>query len=204
MTNTNVEICLKNRIREVETLDKVTNERKNTVRAVNLRASDFTSRDEYKGYKLRIARLASALFAYDKAATNEERAETKKESLACLQSIYDYLATVAKIESYTAQEVEVKYLKRLQAARRLNKDERTIEVNQKSLAAFAALVEDVIYFRLNGLKLPTMNASKTVAAVLEKAAAEEAKNAEKADSIANAKPRTVKSPRPKKAAEAVA
>lgn len=203
MTNTNPAICLKNRIREVETIDKVTNERKNTVRAVNLRASDFASRDEYKAYKLRVARLASALFAYDKAATNEERAEAKKQSLACLQAIYDYLATVAKIESYAAQEVEVKYLKRLQAARRLNKDERTIEVNQKSLTAFAALVEDVIYFRLNGLKLPTMNTAKTVAAVLEKADEEEKQAAETAPAV-NAKPRTVKSPRAKKAAEAVA
>lgn len=203
MTKTNVSICLKNRIREVETLDKATNERKNTLRAVNLRASDFASRDEYKVYKLRVARLAFALFAYDKAATNEERAEAKKQSLACLQAIYDYLATVAKIESYAAQEVEVKYLKRLQAARRLNKDERTIEVNQKSLTAFAALVEDVIYFRLNGLKLPTMNTAKTVAAVLEKADEEEKQAAETAPAV-NAKPRTVKSPRAKKAAEAVA
>lgn len=203
MTKTNVSICLKNRIREVETLDKATNERKNALRAVNLRASDFASRDEYKGYKLRIARLASALFAYDKAATNDERAETKKQALACLQSIYDYLATVAKIEAYTAQEVEIKYIKRLQAARRLNKEAREIEVSQKSLSAFAALVEDVIYFRLNGLKLPTMNTSKTVAAVLEKADEEEKQAAETAPTV-NAKPRTVKSPRAKKAAEAVA
>lgn len=203
MTKTNVSICLKNRIREVETLDKVTNERKNTLRAVNLRASDFARRDEYKLYKLRIARLAKALKAYDEAEADTSRAEAKKQALVCLQSIYDYLSTVAKIEAYTAQEVEIKYIKRLQAARRLNKEAHEIEVNQKSLSAFAALVEDVIYFRLNGLKLPTMNASKTVAAVLEKAAEEEKQAAEAAPAV-NAKPRTVKSPRAKKAAEAVA
>lgn len=203
MTKPNASICLKNRIREVETLDKTTNERKNTLRAVNLRASDFASRDEYKCYKLRIARLAEALKAYDEAETDTSRAEAKKQALVCLQSIYDYLSTVAKIEAYTAQEVEIKYIKRLQAARRLNKEAQEIEVNQKSLSAFAALVEDVIYFRLNGLKLPTMNTSKTVAAVLEKAAEEE-KKAEEAEPAVNAKPRTVKSPRAKKAAEAVA
>lgn len=203
MTKTNVSICLKNRVREVETLDKATNERKNTLRAVNLRASDFASRDEYKAYKLRIARLAEALKAYDEAETDTSRFETKAVALENLQSVYDFLSTVAKIEAYTAQEVEIKYINRLQAARRLNKEAHEIEVNQKSLSAFAALVEDVIYFRLNGLKLPTMNASKTVAAVLEKAAEEEKQAAEAAPAV-NAKPRTVKSPRAKKAAEAVA
>lgn len=203
MSKTNASICLKNRIREVETLDKATNERKNTLRAVNLRASDFASRDEYKAYKLRIARLAEALKAYDEAETDTSRFETKAVALENLQSVYDFLSTVAKIEAYTAQEVEIKYIKRLQAARRLNKEAREIEVSQKSLSAFAALVEDVIYFRLNGLKLPMMNTSKTVAAVLEKAAEEE-KQAAEAEPAVNAKPRTVKSPRAKKAAEAVA
>lgn len=203
MTKTNVSICLKNRIREVETLDKATNERKNTLRAVNLRASDFASRDEYKGYKLRIARLAEALKAYDEAETDTSRSETKAAALASLQSVYDFLSTVAKIEALEAFQSDLKYIIRLQAARRLNKDAHEIEVNQKSLSAFAALVEDVIYFRLNGLKLPTMNTAKTVAAVLEKADEEE-KRAAEAEPIVNAKPRTVKSPRAKKAAEAVA
>lgn len=203
MTKTNVSICLKNRIREVETLDKATNERKNTVKAVNIRASDFASRDEYKGYKLRIARLAEALKAYDEAETDTSRSETKAAALASLQSVYDFLSTVAKIEALEAFQSDLKYIIRLQAARRLNKDAHEIEVNQKSLSAFAALVEDVIYFRLNGLKLPTMNTAKTVAAVLEKADEEE-KQAEAAAPAVNAKPRTVKSPRAKKAAEAVA
>lgn len=203
MSKTNASICLKNRIREVETLDKMTNERKNTVKAVNLRASDFASRDEFKGYKLRIARLAEALKAYDEAETDTSRSETKAAALASLQSVYDFLSTVAKIEALEAFQSDLKYIIRLQAARRLNKDAHEIEVNQKSLSAFAALVEDVIYFRLNGLKLPTMNTAKTVAAVLEKADEEE-KQAEAAAPAVNAKPRTVKSPRAKKAAEAVA
>lgn len=183
MTNTNttkIANYLKNRIREVETIDSTTKERTVNLRAVNLRTSDFSDRAEFKGYKTRTAKLATAVHAYDNAKTNDEKATTKKTAISALQAIYDYFKTVAKIDGLTAQEVDIKYIKRLQAIRKLNKTDKIIEVNQKSLSAFMGLVEDCIYFRLNGLKFPTFNQSKTVVAEIEKAKAEQAKTEEKA------------------------
>lgn len=204
-TNTKIANYLKNRIREVETIDGTTKERTVNLRAVNLRASDFSDRAEFKGYKTRAAKLAAAVHAYDNAKTNDEKATTKKIAISALQAIYDYFKTVAKIDGLTAQEVDIKYIKRLQANRKLNKTEKVIEVNQKSLSAFMGLVEDCSYFRLNGLKFPTFNQSKTVVAEIEKAKAEQAKTEEKAK-IEKVSKTTIKaeSKPSKKSAQAVA
>ena len=209
MTNTNnttkIAQYLKNRIREVETIDSATKERSINLRAVNLRASDFSDRAEFKGYKTRSAQLAAAVHAYDNAKTNEEKSTTKKTAISALQAIYDYFKTVAKIDGLTAQEVDIKYIKRLQANRKLNKADKVIEVNQKSLSAFMSLVEDCLYFRLNGLKFPTFNQSKTVAAEIEKAKAEQAKTEEKAKTEKTSKTAIKAEFKPsKKAAQAVA
>lgn len=207
MTNNTTKIAnyLKNRIREVETIDSTTKERTVNLRAVNLRASDFSDRAEFKGYKTRVAKLATAVHAYDNAKTNDEKATTKKTAISALQAIYDYFKTVAKIDGLTAQEVDIKYIKRLQANRKLNKTEKVIEINQKSLSAFMGLVEDCLYFRLNGLKFPTFNQSKTVVAEIEKAKAEQAKTEEKAK-IEKASKTAIKaeSKPSKKSAQAVA
>lgn len=199
---TKIVTYLTNRIREVETIDQATNEHKTTIKAVNLRASDFDAKKEWQGYKRKAAELAAAVHAYDTATTDEQKAATKKAAIASLQGIYNYFKNVAGVKPLTAQRVDLKYIQRLQAGRKLNKTACQIEVTQKSLAAFMGLIEDCLYFRITGVPFPKFNQSKTVAAENEKAKAEAAKAAEQ-----NAKPgKTIsaKSNRPVKAAKAVA
>lgn len=201
-TNTNTNVTnianyLTNRIREVETIDSATNEHKTTIKAVNLRASDFDNKKEWQGYKRKAAELAAAVHAYDTATTDEQKATTKKAAIASLQGIYNYFKNIAGVKPLTAQRVDLKYIQRLQAGRKLNKTACQIEVTQKSLAAFMGLIEDCLYFRITGVPFPKFNQSKTVAAENEKAKAAE-QNAKPSKTV------SAKSNRPVKAAQAVA
>lgn len=184
-TTTTVANLLKNRIREVTITDTATNETKTTVRAVNLKASDFSDRVEWKAYSRRMLELAPIMKAAAVAMDSKDEAFTaaRKEAVAAVQGIVNLICNVAGLEKFTVQKKDINYILRLAYGRKVDKDNKCTRIDVKSKTALQSLVEDVIFYHVNGLKLPDITLTNATQEAIDKmhiadAKAAEGKNAE--------------------------
>ena len=157
------------------------------------------------GYKTRILAVAEAIHAYSVEASDDKRFELRKNAIVAIQAVYSYLATSMKVEKMTAQKLDFYYISDIQTIRKVDKENRTIILNQRSLTAIQGLIEDCVYFRLNNIKIPRLNLSKAAINFREQEekqkAAEAAKEAAKNIVKANAKKREELQPEVSKTVE---
>lgn len=177
---------LKSRVKSVTTtIDGVS---KTAVRAVNLRRSDFTGADakqEWAGYSRRLLDLAPLVQAAAAVADDDENGyfTARKPAYVALKGLADYLCNVSGVGKIALKKSDVDYLVRFGYNRRVNRDfdpaapvsaaNAPILVTVKSKSGLQALVEDIMYFRLNGLDVPAVSLTDATAAALAKAAAAE-------------------------------
>lgn len=182
-TNDTIKTLLTSRIREVTTTDHATNESKTTVKAVNLRASDFSDKSEWKAYSRFLLNLSPVMMkaaaAFD--GKDESFAAARKEAVEALQSIVNLLSNVGGLDKFTVQKKDVNYIIRLAYGRKVDKEGKKTVVTVKSKTALQTLVEDVIFYHINGMKLPdvtmTMATQTAIAKAQEKDAAAKEKPA---------------------------
>lgn len=180
MNNTTIINLLKNRIREVTVTDSATNESKTVVKGVNLKAKDFASRDEWKAYSRRLLDLIPAMHAAAAALDNKDADFTaaRKNAMEHLQGIANLLCNIGGAEKFTIQKRDVNYIVRLAYSRKLDKDNKTVTVNVKSKSALQTLVEDVLYYHLNGLHVPNVTITNSAQVAIDKAKIADAAAAE--------------------------
>ncbi len=185
MNSTNIANLLKNRIREVTMTDTATNETKTTIKAVNLKASDFSDRAEWKAYSRRMLELAPIMKTAAVAMDSKDEAfsTARKEAVAAVQGIVNLICNVAKLEKFTVQKKDINYILRLAYGRKVDKDNKLTRIDVKSKTALQSLVEDVIFYHVNGLKLPDITLTDATQEAIDKmhladAKAAEGKNAE--------------------------
>lgn len=170
-TNNNLANLIKNRIREVTTTDTATNETKTTVKAVNLRASDFSDKAEWKAYSRRLLELAPIMQTAATAFDGKDDAAftaARKTAVDAMQGIVGLLCNVAGLEKFTVQKKDVNYILRLAYGRKVDKENKAVTVTVKSKSALQTLVEDVIYYHANGLKLPAVGVTDATQTALDK------------------------------------
>ena len=199
-TPTTIATLLANRHRDVQTVDTVTGATRTALRSVNLRRSDFADKAEWQGYRNYIVALAHDLEVYAQADTDNAAQAARKAAIDVLQQLYNYLHTVAKTPAITAQKIDFSYIANLQARRKLDKDTANPVVLQKSLAALQGLVEDCVYWRVNGKRPPKL----TQTAATQKAAAAMAEYARKQQQAAKKKDTDNAAPHMGKAAKKTA
>lgn len=184
---------LKSRVKSVTTtIDGVS---KTAVRAVNLRRSDFTGADakqEWAGYSRRLLDLAPMVQAAAAVADDDENGyfTARKPAYVALKGLADYLCNVSGVGKIALKKSDVDYLVRFGYNRRVNRNfdpaapisdtNAPITVTVKSKSGLQALVEDIMYFRLNGLDVPAVSLTANTADALAKAAAADRAAAEKA------------------------
>lgn len=191
MTNTNnVKNALVNRYRDITITDKLTNETKEVYRAVNLKTSDFESRNEGMTYTRNLRTVAPFLANYAAvidSGNEDARLEARKDALAMLQRLVDYLAHAGGFDTFTVQKKELNYVIRLAYVRKLDRVNKTgVTVEVKSKTALQSLIEDIVSYRLNGKKLPSVKLSDTMQAELDKQAIRDKEAAEKAAAATSA------------------
>ena len=190
---------LKSRVKSVTTtIDGVS---KTAVRAVNLRRADFTGADakqEWAGYSRRLLDLAPMVQAAAAVADDDENGyfTARKPAYVALKGLADYLCNVSGVGKIALKKSDVDYLVRFGYNRRVNKNfnpaapisstNAPIIVTVKSKSGLQALVEDVLYFRLNGMDVPAVSLTDATAAALAKAAENDKAAAEKAAAAAHA------------------
>lgn len=182
-TNNTIANLLKNRIREVTVTDTATNESKTTVKAVNLKASDFSDRTEWKAYSRRLLELAPIMKATAAAMDSKDETFTaaRKEAVAAVQGLVNLICNVAELEKFTVQKKDINYIVRLAYGRKVDKENKLTRVDVKSKTALQSLVEDVIFYHVNGLKLPDITLTDSTQTALDKAHLADAKAAEGKD-----------------------
>lgn len=171
---------LKNRIREVTVTDTATNESKTTVKAVNLKAGDFSNRNEWKAYSRRLLELAPIMKATAAAMDSKDETFTaaRKEAVAAVQGLVNLICNVAELDKFTVQKKDINYIVRLAYGRKVDKENKLTRVDVKSKTALQSLVEDVIFYHVNGLKLPDITLTDSTQTALDKAHLADAKAAE--------------------------
>ena len=190
---------LKNRVKSVTTtIDGVS---KTAVRAVNLRRANFTGADakqEWAGYSRRLLDLAPMVQAAAAVADDDENGyfAARKPAYVALKGLADYLCNVSGVGKIALKKSDVDYLVRFGYNRRVNKDfdpaapisdtNAPIMVTVKSKSGLQALVEDIMYFRLNGLDVPAVSLTANTAEALKKAREADAAAAAKKAAAAKA------------------
>lgn len=173
---------LKNRVKSVTTtIDGIS---KTAVRAVNLRRADFTGADakkEWAGYSRRLLALSVWVKAAAAVADDDENGyfAARKPAYVALKGLADYICNVSGVGKIALKKSDVDYLVRFGYNRRVNRnfdpaapisDTNTpITVTVKSKSGLQALVEDIMYFRLNGLDVPAVALTTNTAEALKKA-----------------------------------
>lgn len=190
---------LKNRVKTVTTtIDGVS---KSAVRAVNLRRADFAmdnARLVWAGYSRRLLALSVWVKAAAAVADDDENGyfSARKPAYIALKGIADYLCNVSSVGKIALKKSDVDYLVRFGYNRRVNKDfnpaapisetNAPITVTVKSKSGLQALVEDIMYFRLNGLDVPAVALTTNTADALKKAREADAAAAAKKAAAAKA------------------
>lgn len=172
---------LKNRVKSVTTtIDGIS---KTAVRAVNLRRADFTganAKKEWAGYSRRLLALSVWVKAAAVADDDEDGYFTaRKPAYVALKGLADYLCNVSNVGKIALKKSDVDYLVRFGYNRRVNRNfdpaapisdtNAPITVTVKSKSGLQALVEDIMYFRLNGLDVPAVALTTNTAEALKKA-----------------------------------
>ncbi len=177
--NTNIiKTLLAARIREVTTTDSATNESKTTVKAVNLKASDFSDKSEWKAYSRRLLDLSPVMMKAAAAFDSKDEAFTaaRKEAVEALQGIVNLLSNVGGFDKFNVQKKDVNYIIRLAYGRKVDKEGKKTVVTVKSKSALQTLVEDVIFYHINNMKLPDVTMTLATQTAIAKAQEKDAAN----------------------------
>lgn len=179
--NNTLKNLIVNRIREVTVTDSATGESKTTTKAVNLKAGDFQTKDNWKAYNRALLEFApimqKAAAALD-GTDESEKTAARKAAVNAMQNIVNIICKAAALDAYTVQKKEINYIARLAYARKLDKDTKEIRVDVKSKNALQTLFEDILYYRVNGKKLPSVTLTDSAQAALDKAHMADAKAAQ--------------------------
>lgn len=159
---------IKNHYTDVTTINAATNESETRFKAVNLKAKDFDSKAHWTLYKRDLAFLSDALKQYDVEASKEDGGNSTEGIRAALKDIFEHFATWTDgdIIIRHVKRADVRYILRFGYGKKIDQTERR-EINVvKSLSGIQTLVENLLYFHVNGLEIPKAEYSADTAKLL--------------------------------------
>ena len=159
---------IKNHYTDVITINAATNESETKFRAINLKAKDFDNKARWTLYKRDLAFLSAALKHYDAAAAAEDGKADTEDIKKALRDIFDRFAdwTDGEIIVRHVKRADVRYILRFGYGKKIDQIERR-EINVvKSLSGIQTLVENLLYFHVNGLEIPKTEYSANTAKLL--------------------------------------
>lgn len=168
-TKTNISELLKNRTAG-NTAGKI----------VNLKSTDFTSKELAAGYKLRILALVKTIPVCANAALDTpEFYAARRESLNALENIAGYLHTSCGVQEVNMRNEEFRFiLDRSRGQLKLSADKKQYSDNVKAEAGIQTLLEVIYWHKLNGIALPKVTLALSTQTKLAKLSEKEAKEAE--------------------------
>ncbi len=161
----------------------ITTENGKTRKKQNLSNSDFVSifgnKDDAEngiksGRKVRaeyIDRIRKVADACGKFAVTPDATYTA--AVSALQTVYNYLTVTAGLPQQKADKTDIKYIMHFNTARKLS-DDLNIIIDEKSIGTYQRLIEDCLYFRLNGIRPDYKTAAAKMEERKAKAAAKKA------------------------------
>lgn len=165
---TNLYNLIKNHYTDVMTINAATNESETKYKTVNLKAKDFESKARWTLYKRDIAALSAALKQYDIEASKEDGGNSTEGIKAALKDVFEHFATWTDGEIIVrhVKRADVRYILRFGFGKKIDQTERR-EINVvKSLSGIQTLVENLLYFHVNGLDVPKTEYSANTAKLL--------------------------------------
>lgn len=126
-----------------------------------LEEQDFEDGIEWLGYKKRLEYVEQTLFDYQHSTTDQERSASKKELVESINAVYRYLKTVAHIQPIVGQTVDAKYLHDSCTQKMINVHDFSIKICTSTLYSIQQAVEDCIYCRLKGKRIPRIHSPIT-------------------------------------------
>lgn len=159
---------IKNHYTDVTTINAATNESETKYRAVNLKAKDFESKARWTLYKRDLAILSAALKQYDAEASKEDGGNSTEGIKSALKNIFEHFATWTDGEIIVrhVKRADVRYILRFGFGKKIDQTERR-EINVvKSLSGIQTLVENLLYFHVNGLDVPKAEYNANTAKLL--------------------------------------
>ena len=159
---------IRNHYTDVTTINAATNEIETKFRAVNLKAKDFDNKSRWTLYKRDLAILSAALKKYDSEASKEDGKGDTDGIRNVLKAIFQHFAiwTNGDIIIRHVKRADVRYILRFGFGKKIDQNERR-EINVvKSLSGIQTLVENLIYFHVNGLDVPKTEYSANTAKLL--------------------------------------
>ena len=178
---------------DVTTINAATNESETKFRAVNLKAKDFESKARWTLYKRDLALLSAALKQYDAETSKEDGGNSTEGIKAALKDIFEHFETWTDGDIIVrhVKRADVRYILRFGFGKKIDQTERR-EINVvKSLSGIQTLVENLLYFHVNGMEIPKTEYSANTAKLLLQMAEE----AEKAN-VSNTVDETAKNDTP--------
>ena len=184
---------IRNHYTDVTTINAATNESETKFRAVNLKAKDFESKARWTLYKRDLALLSAALKQYDAETSKEDGGNSTEGIKAVLKDIFEHFETWTDGDIIVrhVKRADVRYILRFGFGKKIDQTERR-EINVvKSLSGIQTLVENLLYFHVNGMEIPKTEYSANTAKLLLQMAEE----AEKAN-VSNTVDETAKNDTP--------
>ena len=169
MTN-QLHLChlIKNHYTDVTTVNAATNESETKFKAVNLKAKDFDNKSRWTLYKRDLAFLSYTLKQYDAEESKEDGKGDTDGIRDALKIIFQHFAiwTNGDIIIRHVKRADVRYILRFGFGKKIDQIERR-EINVvKSLSGIQTLVENLLYFHVNGLDVPKTEYSANTAKLL--------------------------------------
>ena len=165
---TNLYNLIKNHYTDVTTINAATNESETKFKAVNLKAKDFDNKSRWTLYKRDLALLSAALKQYDVEASKEDGGNSTEGIRDALKVIFQHFAiwTNGDIIIRHVKRADVRYILRFGFGKKIDQNERR-EINiVKSLSGVQTLVENLLYFHVNGIDVPKTEYSANTAKIL--------------------------------------
>ena len=165
---TNLYNLIKNHYTDVTTINAATNESETKFKAVNLKAKDFDNKSRWTLYKRDLAFLSYTLKQYDAQMSAEDGKSDADGIRDALKVIFQHFAiwTNGDIIIRHVKRADVRYILRFGYGKKIDQTERR-EINVvKSLSGIQTLVENLLYFHVNGLDVPKTEYSANTAKIL--------------------------------------
>lgn len=181
---TNLTNLIKNHYTDVTTINAATNESETKFKAVNLKAKDFDSKAHWNSYKRDLAILSETLKQYDAEMSAEDGKADANKIKNVLSCIFNEFAnwTNGDIIIRHVKRADVRYILRFGFGKKIDQTERR-EINVvKSLSGIQTLVENLLYFHVNGMEIPKVEYSANTAKLLLQMA-EEAEKANVSNTV---------------------
>lgn len=159
---------IRNHYTDVTTINAATNESEIKFKAVNLKAKDFDNKSRWTLYKRDLAFLSYTLKQYDAQMCTEDGKNDTDGIRDALKIIFQHFAiwTDGDIIIRHVKRADVRYILRFGFGKKIDQTERR-EINVvKSLSGIQTLVENLLYFHVNGLEIPKAEYSANTAKLL--------------------------------------